>query len=114
MKILTAPLDCLIDDALPTRNIFRGQYGVEYLYLSTTLTCGKAILAMPFFAEYPWMKNVKRMWIWVILTLPTTALAVTFYYVYTRKNLSIRKVPEDIDSDIELSRIDSHEEGLNE
>ncbi|KAJ9620743.1 hypothetical protein H2204_012153 [Knufia peltigerae] len=38
-----------------------------------------AILSMPFFSQNSWMGEASRVWLWVALTIPATALAFAFY-----------------------------------
>ncbi|KAF2676681.1 hypothetical protein K458DRAFT_410279 [Lentithecium fluviatile CBS 122367] len=44
-----------------------------------------AILSMPFFGEQPWLSKASRVWVWFGLSIPTTALAVLFYVVNSRR-----------------------------
>lgn len=44
-----------------------------------------ALLAMSFFADSSYLSHADKLWIWVLLTVPTTATAYLFYYVYRRR-----------------------------
>jgi hypothetical protein len=41
---------------------------------------------MPFFANNEWLGDASRFWVWVILTVPSTALAFAFYIYWKRHN----------------------------
>lgn len=45
---------------------------------------------MPFFSQQEWLNDPARMWLWVVLTVPSTALAVFVYLLFTRKELKPR------------------------
>jgi hypothetical protein len=45
----------------------------------------QAFLAMPFFADSSYLRPVSRFWVWVALTVPSTAIAFTTYAVVTRR-----------------------------
>ncbi|KAI4187903.1 MAG: hypothetical protein LQ346_005414 [Caloplaca aetnensis] len=43
-----------------------------------------AVLAMPFFSGNEYLSNVTAAWVWVILTIPTTAVAYAFYHFWRK------------------------------
>ncbi|KAL8671290.1 MAG: hypothetical protein Q9168_004211 [Polycauliona sp. 1 TL-2023] len=49
-----------------------------------------AILAMPFFSDAEYLSNGTAVWIWVVLTVPTTAIAYAFYH-FRRTQGVVRK-----------------------
>ncbi|KAF2176210.1 hypothetical protein K469DRAFT_36556 [Zopfia rhizophila CBS 207.26] len=59
-----------------------------------------AILSMSFFDEDKWMHNVSRFWLWIALTVPTTALCFAFYVVWGRKEAGRKKVLQDEDENV--------------
>lgn len=63
---------------------------------------------MPFFNEQPWMTRARRVWVWVLLTVPSTLFAVLFYYLFTRRNLAAGKKRHRSDvGDEEMETLDS-------
>ena len=60
---------------------------------------------MPFFNDQPWLQNATRAWVWVLLTIPSTLLAVLFYFPFTRRSLAARKRKSR--SDIEEEEVDT-------
>lgn len=75
-----------------------------FLFLDTLLilwcTYTQAILAMPFFTDNEWIKNVDKFWVWVLMTVPATGLAFMFYLFWRRREL-MRKRRKD--EQVELS-----------
>jgi hypothetical protein len=55
---------------------------------------------MPFFNQQAWMTDASRVWVWFVLTVPSTALAVLFYVVHSKRVLKRRttKRPSDMES----------------
>lgn len=43
-----------------------------------------AILAMPFFATNEFLMDSRTVWIWIVLTVPTTGVAYTFYHFWSK------------------------------
>jgi len=39
---------------------------------------------MPFFATNQWLGDTSKFWVWVVLTVPSTALAFAFYWYFKR------------------------------
>lgn len=58
-----------------------------------------AILSMPFFDD-KWMQNVRRFWLWIALTVPTTALCFAFYVIWGRKEARRKRVFQDRDEKV--------------
>ena len=62
---------------------------------------------MPFFSQQPWMSKARRIWVWVVLTIPSTLLFVLFYFLYTRRNLAEgKKIPRSDTEEEELETLD--------
>jgi len=40
---------------------------------------------MPFFSTNEWLADVSKFWVWVTLTVPSTALAFAFYTYWKRR-----------------------------
>lgn len=57
-----------------------------------------ALLAMPFFATNEYLNDGRRVWIWFVLTIPTTGIAYAIYYFWSQRE-GTRK--PDIAQDIE-------------
>lgn len=57
---------------------------------------------MPFFAESPWMQSVNRLWLWALLTAPSTMLCFLFY-TYWSRNETKRKAKHDEEEMITMS-----------
>ena len=55
---------------------------------------------MPFFGEDGWMRNVSRFWLWIAITVPTTALCFTFYVVWGKKEARRKKALQDEDEKV--------------
>jgi len=47
----------------------------------------QAILSMPFFDQDAWMGTVGYLWVWVVLTVPTTVVAAMIYVIFTKRGL---------------------------
>lgn len=41
---------------------------------------------MPFFSQSAWMGEASRIWLWFVLTVPSTALAFAFYQFWKRRH----------------------------
>ena len=63
-----------------------------------------AILSMPFFSQTPWMVTVDRVWLWVVLTIPSTIVAFAIYYLYGRRGE--KETEMDKDNDIGMNGFD--------
>ena len=46
-----------------------------------------AVLAMPFFSSNEYLSNDTAAWIWVVLTMPTTAIAYAFYHFWRKHEM---------------------------
>lgn len=57
---------------------------------------------MPFFSGNAWLADVSRLWIWVVLTVPSTGLAFTFYVYYKRLDATRQRNTVPLDDTIEL------------
>jgi len=44
------------------------------------------LLAMPFFDTNPWLTSVRRIWIWFVLSVPSTGVTFAFYWYSSRSN----------------------------
>ena len=40
---------------------------------------------MPFFTNNKWIADANRIWVWILLTVPSTTLAFLFYMLWKRK-----------------------------
>lgn len=69
----------------------------------------QAILSMPFFDEQPWMGEIGRVWVWVVLTSVSTALAILYYLCFTRRRIAKTKPPS-TPLGIELDTLDDSED----
>jgi hypothetical protein len=87
------------DTHLPSWHVLFGKY--HPLFMKTTILTRKAVLAMPFFDDDPWMKKVNKFWVWIILTVPCTALAFTFYMMWRKRETDRKKKRAD-DTMIEM------------
>lgn len=70
---------------------------------------------MPFFAQQHWMGAWSRVWIWIALTIPSTAAAFVIFLAYNRKeskNVSNSVRDDHERGGQEMSSIDSDEEAL--
>jgi hypothetical protein len=48
---------------------------------------------MPFFTQTPWIEHAGRIWLWVILTIPSTILAFLFYIYWKRRQWRVKTPP---------------------
>lgn len=49
---------------------------------------------MPFFSTASWMTHAARFWLWIVLTVPSTGLAILFYkYWRNRRDHKQKKNP---------------------
>jgi hypothetical protein len=54
-----------------------------------------AILAMPFFSTNRWTNDTGKIWIWIVLTVPSTVVAFLFYILWKRREDGRRPAFED-------------------
>ena len=60
---------------------------------------------MPFFNNNAYVSSASRFWIWIVLTIPSTALAFSFY-VYRRRYEDARnRRKKELDDELELSEV---------
>ena len=57
----------------------------------------QALLSMPFFSTNPYMASTRRFWIWVLLTVPSTAGAFVIYWFLTGQRR--RRIKKEVDKD---------------
>ena len=50
---------------------------------------------MPFFTETHWMQNLGKVWVWIALTVPSTALSFTFFIMWSRKDMERKRAADD-------------------
>lgn len=43
------------------------------------------LLSMPFFSENEWMSHASRFWLWIVLSVPSTAACFAFYDMWRRR-----------------------------
>lgn len=60
-----------------------------------------AILAMPFFSSNPYLADVNKVWIWVVLTVSCTGIAYTFYHLWRKRDENGKTAKS---KDIEMTR----------
>ncbi|KAH8900299.1 hypothetical protein GQ53DRAFT_816313 [Thozetella sp. PMI_491] len=48
-----------------------------------------AILSMPFFAQQSWMNDADHVWLWIILTVPSTAISIAAYDLFTKRGMRV-------------------------
>jgi hypothetical protein len=65
---------------------------------------------MPFFAQNSWMGETSRIWLWVVLTGPSTALAFAFYRYWKRRHEVVLTKSKDL-SAAEMGDILDREDG---
>jgi len=67
---------------------------------------------MPFFQEYPWMERPGRVWLWLVLTVPSTLLAFGIFLLFVRKgerSISASTAYAERWNDVEMSSVESVE-----
>lgn len=62
-----------------------------------------ALLAMPFFANNKYMTDYRRVWIWAVLTVPSTTVAYAFYHFWRKREG--KKKPK-MGEDLEMNHVD--------
>lgn len=45
----------------------------------------QTLLSMPFFSENKWMGSATRFWLWIVLSVPSTAACFAFYEMWRRR-----------------------------
>lgn len=65
-----------------------------------------AVLSMPFFNQEAWLSDPAKIWLWVVLTIPTTALSAFVYFLFTRKELKRNAQSSQGDQGDEIESID--------
>ena len=65
---------------------------------------------MPFIAQNQWMQNIGRIWVWIVLTFPSTVLAVLFYVFFTRRGMTRPRGPHTRTDEEEMNALDSEDE----
>jgi hypothetical protein len=53
---------------------------------------------MPFFSQNPWMEKVGRIWVWIVLTIPSTIFAILFYIYWKRRQTRLRTPKKDVEN----------------
>lgn len=66
----------------------------------------QAVLSMPFFNQEAWLSDPAKIWLWVVLTIPTTALSAFVYFLFTRKELKRNAQSSQGDQGDEIESID--------
>lgn len=61
-----------------------------------------ALLAMPFFATNKYLTDDQQVWVWVVLTVPSTCIAYAFYHFWRKREGS---KPAEKDLDLEMNHI---------
>ncbi|RYP11601.1 hypothetical protein DL766_010026 [Monosporascus sp. MC13-8B] len=57
-----------------------------------------AVLAIPFFGENEWMNDSSKVWLWVVLTIPSTAILFLVYWWRKRQGLRTSRQEEELES----------------
>jgi hypothetical protein len=72
----------------------------QYIHQFPTnqLNFAQAILATPFFSQHRWMNEAKQIWIWVVLTIPSTILAFIFYAYWKRRQWLRKKATDKVEN----------------
>ena len=60
---------------------------------------------MPFFSTNAYLTDASRFWIWIVLTVPSTALAFAFYLFRRWRDEARNRKAKLFDSEIELSKL---------
>jgi hypothetical protein len=72
---------------------------------------------MPFFSQHPWIATIDRAWLWVTLTIPSTAIAFAIFYLFTRRGdkaieADSEREAEGEDGDVELGVVEEQDEEM--
>ena len=59
---------------------------------------------MPFFNNSAWSHTAGKVWVWIVLTVPSTVLCFWFYYTRIRKESRGRKLADGEMQDTETNR----------
>jgi hypothetical protein len=54
---------------------------------------------MPFFTGNSWIGSANKIWVWVVLTVPSTGLAFMFYVYWRRREMARKAENDDIELD---------------
>jgi hypothetical protein len=65
-------------------------------------TAFAALLAMPFFATNKYLTDDQQVWVWVVLTVPSTGVAYAFYHFWRKRE---ENKPPNKDRDLEMNHI---------
>ncbi|KAF2464725.1 uncharacterized protein BDR25DRAFT_307059 [Lindgomyces ingoldianus] len=65
-----------------------------------------SILAMPFFNQQDWLHRPTTAWLWVVLTVLTTSIAVAIYIFFTHRSLRSQNCDARSDEEDELDSVD--------
>ena len=52
---------------------------------------------MPFFSDDEWIKGPSRFWLWIVLTIPSTGLAIAFYLYRQSRNAAKLRLSNEIE-----------------
>ncbi|KIX09412.1 uncharacterized protein Z518_00492 [Rhinocladiella mackenziei CBS 650.93] len=87
-----------------SEEMMKDSVAMKTIALLTTIflpgTSFAAILAMPFFTDTAYLSHASRLWIWVALTVPSTAICFFFYFEWSKKESKRKR--ESIQKDEEL------------
>ncbi|KAL9116047.1 MAG: hypothetical protein Q9227_000415 [Pyrenula ochraceoflavens] len=61
-----------------------------------------ALLAMPFFATNKYLTNDQQVWVWVVLTVPSTGIAYAFYHFWRKREVD---KPAEKRRDLEMNHV---------
>ena len=74
---------CSFFPALPTRYVVPNS--LANFPKKEDANVEKAILSLPFFSQMKWMGDASRIWLWVVLTIPSTLLAFVVYLHFSKR-----------------------------
>ncbi|RYP44186.1 hypothetical protein DL768_009334 [Monosporascus sp. mg162] len=57
-----------------------------------------ALLALPFFGEDDWMNDTSQVWLWIVLTIPSTAILFLIYWWRKRQELRASRQEEELET----------------
>ena len=55
---------------------------------------------MPFFVNNGWMQSIDKLWLWFVLTVPSTTLCFTFYFIWNRNESRRKRASYDDDEEM--------------
>ena len=94
-------VDSYSNNGIPTRDIICSRFtSIPSSPLQNTtakLKVPQALLSMPFFNTNSYMTSTRRLWIWVLLAVPSTVGAFVIYWFLTGQRR--RRIKKEVDKD---------------